>query len=124
MISLFTLIAVFSLAFASVMSQDAFAAEPEFTLFVADDPDDLDTILSNGDTLTITFSEATNATNSGVISQAELIANFTDNDISADAAIDWGTTFSGVWNGDSTVLTVTLTDVTGATLSIGSSTIE
>lgn len=123
-ISLFTLIVVFNFSFVSLISQDVFAAEPEFTLFVADDPDDLDTILSNGDILTITFSESTNATNNGIISQAELIANFTDNDIGADAPIDWGTTFSGVWNGDSTVLTVTLTDVTGATLSIGSSTIE
>ena len=105
-------------------TQQAFAAEPEFSSFVADDPDDLDTILSNGDTLTITFSEATNATNNGAMSQTELTANFTDTNIGGDAAVDWGTTFSGVWNADSTVLTVTLTDVTGATLTLGTSEIE
>lgn len=102
------------------MTQEAFALEPEFSLFVADDPDDLDTILSNGDTLTITFSEATNATNNGVISRAEIIANFTD----GTDGVDWGDAYSGVWNSDSTVLTVTLTDVTNAILTLGVTTIE
>ncbi len=115
---------LFTIGFVPYLAPQAFAAEPAFSLFVANDPDDGDTVLSNGDTLTITFSEATNATNNGAITQAELVANFTDNNIGADAAVDWGTTFSGVWNVDSTILTVTLTDVAGATLSVGTSTIE
>jgi len=102
------------------LTSDVFAAEPEFSSFVADDPNDLDAILSNGDTLTITFSEATNATNNGAMTRAEIIANFTD----GTGGVDWGDTYSGVWNGDSTVLTVTLTDVTNAILSLGSTTIE
>ncbi len=88
-------IILFTIGFAPNLTQEAFAAEPEFSLFVADDPDDLDTILSNGDTLTITFSEATNATNNGAISRAEIIANFTD----GTGAVDWGDAYSGVWNG-------------------------
>ena len=57
---------LFTIGFAPNLTQEAFAVgEPAFSLFVADDPDDGDTILSNGDTLTITFSEATNATNNG-----------------------------------------------------------
>ena len=111
---------LFSIGFVPYLTQEVFAAEPEFNAFVADDPDDLDTILSNGDTLTITFSEATNATNNGAISRNEIIANFTD----GTGAVDWGDAYSGVWNGDSTVLTVTLTDVTNAILTIGVTTVE
>jgi len=118
------MIILFSIALMPYLTQDAFAAEPGFSSFVADDPNDLDATLSNGDTLIITFSEATNATNNGSMTQTELTANFTDTNIGGDAAVDWGTTFTGVWNSDSTVLTVTLTDVDGATLTIGTSAIE
>jgi len=118
------MIILFMIGFAPNLTQEAFAVEPQFSTFVADDPDDLDVILSNGDTLTITFDIATNATSSGAISQSELEANFTDTNIGGDAAVDWGATFSGVWNAASTVITVTLTDVTGATLTIGTSEIE
>ncbi|BDQ30565.1 hypothetical protein NZNM25_07940 [Nitrosopumilus zosterae] len=111
---------LFTLGFVPYLTSYAFAAEPEFSSFVADDPDDLDAILSNGDTLTITFSEATNATNNGAMTRAEIIANFTD----GTGGVDWGDAYSGVWNGDSTVLTVTLTDVTNAILTLGATTIE
>jgi len=114
------MIILFTIGVIPSLTQDAFAAEPQFSTFVADDPDDLDTILSNGDTLTITFSVATNATNNGAISRAEIIANFTD----GTGAVDWGDAYSGVWNGDSTVLTVTLTDVTNAILTLGVTTVE
>jgi len=55
---------------------DAYAAVPLFDTYVADDPDDADNVLSNGDTVTITFDIPTNATGSGIISQAEINANF------------------------------------------------
>ena len=120
-IQLFSLTAVLlTIGFIPYLTSDAFGAEPEFSSFVADDPNDLDTVLSNGDTLTITFSEATNATNNGAMTRAEIIANFTD----GTGGVDWGDAYSGVWNGDSTVLTVTLTDVTNAILTLGSTTIE
>lgn len=111
---------LFTLGFVPYLTSDAFGAEPEFSSFVADDPNDLDAVLSNGDTLTITFSEATNATNNGAMTRAEIIANFTD----GTGGVDWGDAYSGVWNGDSTVLTVTLTDVTNAILTLGATTIE
>ena len=113
-------IILLGIGFIPYLTSDAFAAEPEFSSFVADDPDDLDAVLSNGDTLTITFSEATNATNNGAMTRAEIIANFTD----GTGGVDWGDAYSGVWNGDSTVLTVTLTDVTNAILTLGATTIE
>ena len=118
-LSAFTVI-LFTLGFAPYLTQNVFAAEPAFSSFVADDPDDLDAILSNGDTLIITFSEATNATNNGAMTRSEIIANFTD----GTGAVDWGDAYSGVWNGDSTVLTITLTDVTNAILTLGVSTVE
>jgi len=59
-------------------SQEAFAGEPQFLTYVADDPDNADEVLSAGDILTITFNEATNATAGAAISQAEINLNFTD----------------------------------------------
>jgi len=102
------------------LTPTAFAAVPTFTTYVADDPDDADNILSAGDTLTIIFSEATNATAGGTISQAEINANFTDGD---DTAPDFGTTYTGVWGTPTTTLVITLTDPSGATLNLGTSTI-
>ncbi len=43
------MIILFTIGVVPYLTQDAFAAEPESSLFMADDPDDLDTILSNGD---------------------------------------------------------------------------
>ena len=112
------LIAIASIGAIS-MANNAYAAVPLFDTYVADDPDDGDTIFSDGDTLTITFSIATNATGGGSISQAEIDANFTD----GAGSPDFGTTYSGVWSADSTTLTITVTDVTGGALTIGASTI-
>jgi len=58
-ISLFALIAVFSLGFVSLMSQDVFAASG-IASAVANDPDDGDTVYSVGDEIIITFPAATN----------------------------------------------------------------
>jgi len=103
----------------SIPVQQAFAAEPQFLTYLADDPDDADNFLSAGDTLTITFNEATNATGGGAISQAEINANFTD----GAGAPDLGTTYTGVWSADSISLVITLTNPAGATLNIGATTI-
>lgn len=56
---------MFSLSALPVMSQDAFGAPPTIATsngYVANDPDDLDAVWSNGDTLTITLSAAGNGT--------------------------------------------------------------
>jgi len=101
------------------LSENAHAVVPLFDTYVADDPDNGDIVFSNGDTLTITFDSATNATGSGLISEAEINANFTD----GVGAPNFGTTYSGVWAADSTSLTITIIDVTGGVLVIGVDTI-
>jgi hypothetical protein len=108
MISLFTLIVVFSLGFASVMSQDVFAASP-ISSAVANDPDDGDTIYSVDDTITITFPDATNATASGTMSNTEFRANFTI----ATTDIDTADTVTGTWDGTSTILTLVINTIAG-----------
>ena len=110
---------IVSLALLGIGYNDAYAVVPLFDTYVADDPDNGDIVFSNGDTLTITFDSATNATGNGLISQAEINANFTD----GAGAPDFGTTYSGVWAADSTSLTITVTDVTGGVLVIGVDTI-
>ena len=112
-------LAIFSLGIMGFAMQNAFADPPEFTAFVADDPDNADTVYSNGDTLTITFDQATNATGGGAISQGEINANFT---FASPAGI--GTTYSGVWAADSTSLTITVTDVGAAVLVVGTTTVD
>ena len=110
---------IFSLGAMSFAAQNAFADPPEFTVFVADDPDNADRVYSNGDTLTITFDQVTNATGGGVISQGEINANFT---FASPAGI--GTAYSGVWAADSTSLTITVTDVGAAVLVVGTTTVD
>lgn len=98
---------------------EAHAVVPLFDTYVADDPDNGDIVFSNGDTITINFDSATNATGNGLISQPEIDANFTD----GAGAPDFGTTYSGVWSAGSTSLVITVTDVTGHNLFIGVDTI-
>jgi hypothetical protein len=114
---LFLLIASF--IFLSIGFNEAYAAVPQFDTYVADDPDNGDTVLSDGDTVTITFNIATNATGNGLITQGEIDANFTD----GVGPPDFGTAYSGVWSADSKSLTITITDATGGTIAIGVDTI-
>jgi len=68
---------LFAVGFVPYLTQDAFADTIAISSWVANDPDDGDTVYSVGDTLTLTFSGATNATNGGTMTHAEVIANFT-----------------------------------------------
>lgn len=115
----FTILPLLAITIATLTPNLAFAAVPQFDTYVADDPDNGDEVFSNGDTLTITFNIATNATGNGSISKAEIDLNFTD----GAGAPNFGTAYSGVWSADSTTLTITVTDVTGGALTIGVSTI-
>jgi len=81
------------------LSQDAFADTIDISSWVANDPDDGDATYSDGDTLTLTFSANTNATNGGTMTHAEVIANFTF----ATPNIATGATFSGLWTSLSTL---------------------
>lgn len=99
------------------MVTNAFADIPNIDTFVAGDPDDGDTVLSDGDTLTITFSLPINATASGTITQAEIDANFTT------GAATIGTTYSGVWSADTLSLLITIIDAATGDLVVGTTTI-
>ena len=83
----------------------AFAANPTFSTFVADDPDDGDTVYSNDDTLTITFDIPTNVTAGGDASQSHIDGNFTFSQ-------SLGAAYTGSWS-DKSTLVITVTSITG-----------
>eukprot|EP00163_Fabomonas_tropica_P011118 TRINITY_DN2164_c0_g1_i2.p1 TRINITY_DN2164_c0_g1~~TRINITY_DN2164_c0_g1_i2.p1 ORF type:complete len:1432 (+),score=338.63 TRINITY_DN2164_c0_g1_i2:411-4706(+) len=74
---------------------------PAISGFVANDPDDADTVYGNADTLTITFDTATNKP--AVTSKTDI-----DNILTFSASL--GTAYTGTWNSLGDVLTVTVTN--------------
>ncbi len=83
---------------------------PSIVSIVADDPDDGDAVLSSGDTLTVTFSEATNEPAASSVAQINTIFNFGSNSL--------GEVFVGSWSDASTLL-ITISDPTNGALDIG-----
>ena len=73
---------------------------------IANDPDDGDTVYSVGDTITITFGAATNATAGGTMTQAEYAANFT----TTTSDIDVNGDITGFWTSTS-ILTMTVISI-------------
>jgi len=112
------LLLIGTIVFFGFAIDEAFADIPNIDTFVADDPDDGDTVLSDGDTLTITFSLPINATAGGTITQAEIDANFTT------GAATIGTTYSGVWSADTLSLLITIIDAATGDLVVGVTTIS
>ena len=96
-----------TIAVTPYLTQDAFAAPPSFSTAIANDPDDLDTIYSAGDTITITFSAATNATAGNTMNNAAVIGNFTF----TNSNIDTNGSITGLWSSASVLV---LTVVTAA----------
>lgn len=77
----------------------------------ADDPDDGDAVYSVGDTITIVFPAATNATASGSMTEAEISANFTfTNPVGLDL---FDGDLTGLWNVASTIVTLTVNSIAG-----------
>ncbi len=108
---LFAFVAVlFTIGFAPNLTQDAFADVPAITAFTANDPDDLDTVYSNDDTFTLTFSLPINVTASATMSQGAIDGNFT-----LSGGADFGTTYAGLWSGDRQTLVISVTDISAAT---------
>ena len=101
---LFALVASISLF--DLSSNNAYAANPQFATFVANDPDDGDSVYSNDDTLVITFDIPTNVTAGVSASQSDINGNFTF----SQAPI--GTTYTGFWDTNQQ-LTITVSDVSG-----------
>ncbi len=104
------MILLFTIGFVPNLTQDAFADVPAITAFTANDPDDLDTVYSNDDTFTLTFSLPINVTASATMSQGAIDGNFT-----LSGGADFGTTYAGLWSGDRLSLEITVTDISTAT---------
>jgi hypothetical protein len=86
-------------------------AGPAILSLVADDPDDGDGIYSDGDTVTVTFSEPTNAPDAS--NKAQLLALF-------DFSADLGTSLAGTWLANSSVLRITVVQATSVAPAVGS----
>ncbi len=78
---------------------------PSIDTITADDPDDGDIIYTDGDTITVVFSEATNQP--PVSTNVEINALFTFSD-------SLGMDYTGVWS-DASTMVITIVDSTGAT---------
>jgi len=98
------------------LTQDVFAHQTSLSSWVANDPDDGDTVFSAGDTLTLTFAAATNQT-LGLISQSAIDGNFTFN----GGTVSDGT-YTGNWIDTSnlviTILTAGTTPIIDTTTAI------
>ena len=101
------------LSLSPILSQNGFADTITISSWVADDPNNGDTVYSAGDTLTLTFSGNTNATNGGTMTDAEVKANFTFN--SPD--IESGASFTGTWTALNTLRINVVTAGTAPTIS-------
>jgi len=109
---------LFSLGLAPYLTQEAFALAPTITSYVADDPDNLDGVYSNGDTLTITLSAGSNAT-AQVVQNAAITGNFT---FTTADPLTGGAVFTGEWTSNS-VLVITMTTI-GTAISLGTAEVD
>ena len=92
-------------------TQQVFGVFAPLVSAVADDPNDLDTVYSVDDTITITFPFQVNSTfGTGTMDNTEFRANFT---FSA-SDIDDLDIVTGVWSGTQTILTLTIDTIGGS----------
>jgi hypothetical protein len=115
----FPLIAIATIIFLGLGINEAYADVPNIDTFVADDPDNGDIVYSVGDTFTLTFSLPINVTAGATMSQAAINGNFT---LSGGAV--FGTTYSGLWSGDTLTLTITVNTVGAPIPVIGVTTVS
>ena len=109
------LIGVFTIGLLGI--NNAYAA-PTIASYVGNDPDDGDTVYSDGDTIAINLSGGSNATNNSIVTSGSVTGNFTFTPNPLTAA-----TFTAQWNGDSSTLLITLTSIGSNTLVVGASTV-
>jgi hypothetical protein len=81
---------------------------PQIVSITADDPDDEDDVLSDGDTLTIVFDMDTNTPAVGTRAEIDNLVSF--------GVQSLGTDYMGTWNGTLNTLQITLVDATGGNL--------
>jgi len=116
-ISVKFLIVIATLAVFGFAIDEAYAA-PSITSYVANDPDDGDTVYSDGDTITINLSSAGNVTIGIITDTTDITGNFTFVPNPLTAA-----TFTGEWVTTSQLL-ITLTSIGTNTLVVGTSTVD
>jgi len=116
---------LFTIGFTPYLSQEAFAHSAVVSAYTANDPDDGDTVFSNGDTLTITTSTATNATVAviGDANEAFVTGNFTFAvnpfvGLTYGAASDW----QAEWT-DASTLVITFANIGANTPVVATSTV-
>jgi len=109
---------LFTIGFTPYLTQEVFALAPTITSYVADDPDNLDGVYSNGDTLTITLSAASNAT-AQIIQDSAITGNFT---FTTADPLTGGAVFEGEWTSNS-VLVITMTTI-GTAISLGTAEVD
>ena len=105
---------VTTLSITSILTDYAFADSPILSSYVANDPDDADTVYSDGDTLTITFNIPTNQ--SGTATSANILGNFTFSQ-------PLGASYSGMWTNAQT-LVITVSSAAGGNQNIGVTTVS
>ena len=76
-IYLVAFVVLFTIGVTPYLTQDAFAASPTISAYVANDPDDIDRVFGAGDTITINTNIPTNATLGNVTNAAFVTGNFT-----------------------------------------------
>jgi hypothetical protein len=101
------------------ISQDAFAVAPVISSYVADDPNDLDAIWSNGDTITINLDVTGNVTIGAITDNTDITGNFT---FPLQDPLN-GATFTGEWI-TKKQLVITVSSIGGNTPLIGTSTVD
>ncbi len=111
---------LFTIGFVPYLTQDVFAASATIISYVADDPDDGDTVFGAGDTFTITTSEATNATVAVVTDPLFVTANFT---LNLNPLATFTTDWTAEWT-SATTLVITIVNPAAATPIVGVSTVE
>ncbi|MHC5054213.1 MAG: LamG-like jellyroll fold domain-containing protein [Planctomycetota bacterium] len=91
-------------------SAPTIAQMPTFVTLAADDPDNGDAVLGNGDTLTLIFDMATNTPPASTKLEIDALLDFNGKYL--------GTNYTGVWI-SATTLVITISDATGGDLNIG-----
>jgi len=116
----FFLIGVFTIGLLG--TNTAFGASPTIIAYVANDPDDADTVFGAGDTITISTDIATNATLGNVIDEAFVTANFTFASPDPLAGLTFTTDWTANWI-SSTSLEITFININNV-LTITTSTVD
>ena len=110
------LIGIFTIGLLGI--NNAYATHPSITSYVGNDPDDGDTVYSDGDTITINLSGAGNVTVGIITDTTDITGNFTFVPNPLTAA-----TLTGEWVTTSQLL-ITLTSIGTNTLVVGTSTVD